>query len=678
MPHTPQADRRELALPLLLEDSILQVAVFLSYLISAQFGLDPLFARMNVSPVWPASGIALSAILLFGYRVWPAILAGAFVANFTTGIPPLVALGIAIGNTIEPILGAFLLRSSSFHNSLDRLHHVFRFLFLSAGVSTALGATAGVANLCLAGIAQWGQSATLWKAWWLGDATGDLFIVPLVLAWKDRSPWHRRSIAEITMFFVLLVVAGRFIFFRTSYPIAHLIFPFLIWAAFRFGNRGVTAALLVLSAIAIWGTVMGHGPFGRESTHDSLLLLQTFLAAWAITGIVMAAAVHERRRAERDLEERVDSRTQELRESEGRFRDLIDATMEGIAILDEGQVLDANRSFARLFRYNLPEVVGKDLLHFVSKDSHETVLEKTREKSGQPYELVGLRKDGTTFPMEVLGKRCTYRGKPVRVKAVHDITERKRTERMKDHLISVVSHELRAPLTSVLGALGTLPSHLTGRLTSDADALIHIAQRNSQRLLRLIDRILDLERIGSGKLTLDLHGFDLGPLVEQAIDMNRPYAEGLGVSIELQDFLSTAKVNVDADAFIQVLTNLITNAAKFSPVGGTVTIAVGAKEGGVRISVIDRGSGIPEDFRASVFQRFARADSPGREEQRGSGLGLSISKEIVEALGGKIAFESKEGVGTEFYFDLPVCPEAVEGPGHADRNALESRRSEKA
>ncbi|MBI2837692.1 MAG: MASE1 domain-containing protein [Acidobacteria bacterium] len=678
MLHTPRTDRRELALPLLLEESILQVAVFLSYLISAQFGLDPVFARMNVSPVWPASGIALSAILLFGYRVWPAILAAAFVANFTTGLPPLIAIGIAVGNTLECLLGAFLLRGPSFHNSLDSLHHVFRFLFLSAGLSTALGATAGVATLCLTGVAQWGQSATLWKTWWLGDATGDLFIVPLVLAWKDRSPWHKRSILEITLFFVLLVVAGRFIFFYTSYPIAHLIFPFLIWAAFRFGNRGVTAALLVLSAIAIWGTVMGHGPFSRESTHDSLLLLQTFLAAWAITGLVMAAAVHERRRAERGLEERVESRTQELRESEGRFRDLIEATMEGIAILDERQLLDANRSFARLFRYDLREVMGKDFFELVSKETHGTVVEKTREETAQPYELVGLRKDGTTFPMEVVGKRCTYRGRPARVKAVHDVTERKRTERMKDHLISVVSHELRAPLTSVLGALGTLPSHLTGRLTSDADALIHIAQRNSQRLLRLIDRILDLERIGSGKLSLDLHGLELGPLVEQAIDMNRPYAEGLGVRIELQDAVSTAKVNVDADAFIQVLTNLLTNAAKFSPIGGTITIAVAAREGGVRISVIDRGSGIPEDFRTSVFQRFARADAPGREEQRGSGLGLSISKEIVEALGGTIAFESKEGIGTEFYFDLPLCPEVGESPGHPDQNVPEPRKSEKA
>ncbi len=678
MLHTPQTDRREVALPLLLEDSILQVAVFLSYLISAQFGLDPVFARMNVSPVWPASGIALSAILLFGYRVWPAILAAAFVANFTTGLPPLIALGIAVGNTLECLLGALLLRGPTFHNTLDSLHHVFRFLFLSAGLSTALGATAGVANLCLTGIAQWSQSAMLWKTWWLGDATGDLFIVPLVLAWKDRSPWHKRSILEIALFFVLLVLSGRFIFFYTSYPIAHLIFPFLIWAAFRFGNRGVTAALLVLSAIAIWGTVMGHGPFSRESTHDSLLLLQTFLAAWAITGLVMAAAVHERRRAERGLEERVESRTQELRESEGRFRDLIEATMEGVAILDERQVLDANRSFARLFRYDLREVMGKDFLEFVSKESHEIVVEKTREETAQPYELVGRRKDGTTFPMEVVGKRCTYRGRPVRVKAIHDITERKRTERMKDHLISVVSHELRAPLTSVLGALGTLPSHLTGRLTSDADALIHIAQRNSQRLLRLIDRILDLERIGSGKLTLDLHGLELGPLVQQAIDMNRPYAEGLGVRIELQDAVSTAKVNVDADAFIQVLTNLITNAAKFSPVGGTITIAVAAREGGVRISVIDRGSGIPADFRTSVFQRFARADVPGREEQRGSGLGLSISKEIVEALGGTIAFESKEGIGTEFYFDLPHCPEAVEGPAHPDQDVPEPRKSAKA
>ena len=247
-------------------------------------------------------------------------------------------------------------------------------------------------------------------------------------------------------------------------------------------------------------------------------------------------------------------------------------------------------------------------------------------------------------------------GEAVRLTGVMwDVTESKRLERMKSEFVSVVSHELRTPLTSIRGALGLLASSPQLSLPDKLRQLLDIAYRNTDRLALLIGDILDVERIESGGLSFASEPVDVRELVQQAIDNNQAYAAERGVHLQLvtssgEDITVTG----DTNRLLQVLANLLSNAAKFSPAGASVDIAILKMTSGVRISVRDYGSGIPASFQPRVFQKFAQADASDSRAKGGTGLGLAISKAIVDRHGGRIGYDSRPGVGTLFYFDLPL------------------------
>ncbi len=233
------------------------------------------------------------------------------------------------------------------------------------------------------------------------------------------------------------------------------------------------------------------------------------------------------------------------------------------------------------------------------------------------------------------------------------VIERGQVEKMKNEFISVVSHELRTPLTSIQGALSLItrmkPDGLAGKYAN----LIHIAHKNCARLVRLINDILDIEKIESGRMEFKVVPVEVMPLVRQAIEANQEYARQFSVSLAVARERPGIWADADSDRILQVLTNLISNAAKFSPEGGTVEVSVGRRGDFARIEVADHGAGIPEEFRAGIFGRFAQADSSATRRREGTGLGLSIAKAIVEKHGGAIGFESATGAGTTFYFELP-------------------------
>lgn len=235
---------------------------------------------------------------------------------------------------------------------------------------------------------------------------------------------------------------------------------------------------------------------------------------------------------------------------------------------------------------------------------------------------------------------------------VWDITEIKRVERMKSEFVSTVSHELRTPLTSIRGSLGLVASGVTGALPVAAQDLIDIAYKNSERLSLLIDDILDIEKIESGKMQLDLQRKALKPLIEQAVTFNLGFAQNFSVHLTLNVDID-ATVVVDANRFMQVMANLISNAVKFSSADDSVEIAAIDAHERVRIEVRDRGPGIPADFRGRIFQRFAQADSSDTRARGGSGLGLAITKAFVEKMHGEIGFAAREGGGTIFFIELP-------------------------
>ncbi len=239
----------------------------------------------------------------------------------------------------------------------------------------------------------------------------------------------------------------------------------------------------------------------------------------------------------------------------------------------------------------------------------------------------------------------------------HDITARKKIERMKNEFVSTVSHELRTPLTSIRGSLGLIAGGVVGTISPQAKALIDIAYSNSERLVRLINDILDIEKIESGKMAFDLQPQELMPLVEQALAANAGYAAHLGVHYVLAQAVPGAQVNVDTDRLIQVLTNLLSNAAKFSPLGAAVELAVTRTDAMLQVAVTDHGPGIPDEFRSRIFQKFAQADSSDTRQKGGTGLGLSICKAIVEHHGGEIGFSTTGP--TTFYFTLPDQDESL-------------------
>lgn len=243
---------------------------------------------------------------------------------------------------------------------------------------------------------------------------------------------------------------------------------------------------------------------------------------------------------------------------------------------------------------------------------------------------------------------------------VHDVTERKRIEEMKNGFVATVSHELRTPLTSISGALGLLAGGAMGEVPERMRPMLDIAHQNAQRLGLLIDDLLDMDKLAAGKVAFDMRPQALMPLVEQALAANRGYAERHDVHLHLGAREDDARVAVDAARFQQVMANLLSNAIKFSPPGALVEVSVTAGEQWLCIAVIDQGPGVPAAFRARIFEKFSQADDSATRRQGGTGLGLAITRELVERMRGRIDFSSVEGQGARFFVELPRASDAPE------------------
>ncbi|HWA12313.1 MAG TPA: PAS domain S-box protein [Burkholderiales bacterium] len=281
--------------------------------------------------------------------------------------------------------------------------------------------------------------------------------------------------------------------------------------------------------------------------------------------------------------------------------------------------------------------------------------------TSRQVETVYRRPDGSLMPVEVTMQLVRRPGESgTFISVARDLTERKKVEQMKNEFISTVSHELRTPVTSIRGSLGLLAGGVAGELTKQARELVDIATSNSERLILLINDILDIEKIESGKMRFNLGPVRLREVLDTALQANRGYAQRFGVELVLAGEAPDITVTADGDRLLQVLANLLSNAAKFSPAGGKVEVSAARRGDGVRVQVRDHGSGIPADFQDKIFGKFSQADSSDTRRLGGTGLGLSIAKAIVEKHGGAIGFETAPGAGTTFHFDLPLAPPAVE------------------
>ncbi|HVX88602.1 MAG TPA: MASE1 domain-containing protein [Gemmatimonadales bacterium] len=285
-------------------------ALLCVYVVAAKLGLRVAFAFPSTTPVWPATGLALAAYLLFGPRIWPAIFIGAFLVNLTTAGTPFTSLGIATGNTLEALVGGWLVaRYANGREFLFSPQGIFRFTLLAALLSTTVSATLGTLTLQLGGLIPPGEFGPIWTTWWLGDASGDILVAPFLLAWATTPvtlPSPRRAFEGLALFggltltgLMLFGVIAPLSYVGTS--LKFLTIPFLTWAAVRFGPREASTATLLLGMLAIWGTLEGSESFGRPATNTTLLLLQAYMAVAALMTLTLAAAVKERRTAEERL-----------------------------------------------------------------------------------------------------------------------------------------------------------------------------------------------------------------------------------------------------------------------------------------------------------------------------------------------------------------------------------------
>lgn len=344
-----------------------------------------------------------------------------------------------------------------------------------------------------------------------------------------------------------------------------------------------------------------------------------------------------------------------LAESQGRLQSILDHARDPILVVEGDNTISVvNQAAAEQFRMTVAGMLGQPV---------QALVPAFGARSG---EVLGMRPDGSSFPAEISIGQYVEQGRNASVCVLRDVTERRRLEQLKSEFVSTVSHELRTPLTSIRASLGLIAGGVAGEVSPEVRELLDIAYNNSERLVLLVNDILDMEKIESGRLEFRRERLPARRVLEQAVESNRAYGAQFGVDFvltppagpEAADHADAA-VYADVGRIQQVLANLLSNAAKFSPRDGVVEVGLAIDAGNVTFQVRDHGKGIPVEFRDRIFQRFAQADSSDVRQKGGTGLGLSISKAIVEHHGGVVGFEDAEGGGTLFWFTLPRLAERL-------------------
>jgi len=433
------------------QDAIVWLVLATVYALAGKLGLALAFVNPSATPVWPPTGIALAAILIFGPRASPGIFVGAFFVNETTSGSLATSLAIAAGNTLEAVVGAYLVnRFAAGRSALNRGKTLALFVLIAASVST-VSATVGVTALSLAGFAAWPEYGRIWLTWWLGDAVGAVVVAPALLLWAThpRVTWTRSQLIELALVLFSLIGVGWAVFVAFDYPIGFLTLPVCIWAAFRFGQREAATATCVLSVLATWATVHGHGSFAAtQPANAALLELQLFMAVTTIAGVAIGGAVMGRQEAEgalrRSLESAVDTRTrqlqstlEQLRSSDVRFTEAQQlANIGGWDWNARDDTTTWSEEFFRIFGFEPHSVVPRfeHLFEVVHPQDRETVSARVRAaiENRQSFEFEHriIRPDGQVRTVRANGRVVVDdEGQLVRVwGTAQDITALKEAE----------------------------------------------------------------------------------------------------------------------------------------------------------------------------------------------------------------------------------------------------------
>lgn len=675
----------------------------LTYVATGWLGLQVPYSGTHITLVWLPTGIAVAALLTWGRAIWPGVAVGAFLVNLAIGSPWLLALSIAVGNTLAPLTTVAVLRRFDFRPALKRQRDVAAFIG-AAGLGMLVSAVGGVASLYGGGLVPAELLAFNGLIWWLGDSVGVLLAAPLLLTLNRKNICLlARSPGELVLWSLAAGLVAWFAFVREyehlgrTLPLAYLTLPLIAWAALRFGMTGAALSGLGFSVVAAISTATGHGTFFLPDEHLSLFLLWAYMTTSVMTGLLIAALQAERFRSE-----------QTLRESERKLRGLFDLSPLGIALTDmQGRYIDFNESFRKITGYPAEELAQLDYWQLTPRqyeaDEARQVEALTRSGRYGPYEKEYLRKDGSLVPLRLNGMLVNDpEGNPCVWSIVEDITARKQSEseleRHRHHLESLVdgrtrelteaklaaesasraksiflanmSHELRTPMNGILGMVALARRQMsdeTGRAQLDK------ARGAADHLLKVINDILDISKIEAERLILEECPVRIGQVLDELLSLlgQRASEKGLRLHLAVPDELTRLPLVGDPLRLEQVLINLVGNALKFTEQGSVTLHAdlvhdmVG--EVVVRFDIIDTGIGIEPEAQIRLFSAFEQADNTMTRRYGGTGLGLTISKRLVGLMGGHIGVLSTPGKGSNFWFtvrlqkataNLPDVPQA--------------------
>ena len=426
------------------------------YALTAKVGLTLAFAHPSATAVWPPTGIALAACLMWGYAIWPAIFVAAFIVNVATAGSVATSIGIAAGNTLEAVIGCYLVtRFAGGRAAFERPEDTLRFAALAGLLSTTVSATLGVSSLALGGYAAWAEFGMIWLTWWLGNVGGVLIVTPVLLLWAVQeqidSSW--RFGKRVLLANLLVIVIGATIFCGwvplsvNHYPIEFLPIPVLAWFAFRLGRRVTATAVVLLSAIAIWGTLQGFGPFAGEAPNIALVLLQGYMSVVAVTALTLAVAAVDRARVGRVLEEHIADHQQarDALRAESRFRALLESAPDAMVITDaQGKIVLVNSRTETLFGFSRDELFGKSIELLVPNHVRPPDTGHPIDSAPAPSEvsagldLRGRRRDGYEFPVEITLNLIEMEGERLISTAIRDVSEHKRVDETVRHLAALV------------------------------------------------------------------------------------------------------------------------------------------------------------------------------------------------------------------------------------------------
>lgn len=632
------------------------------FFFSAKAGLSINAVSGFAALVWPPTGIALAALVIFGYRLWPGVFLAAFFVNYMAGAPYLGAVLIAVGNSLEALVGAYLLRKCGFKDTLEHVGSAILFILLAGLTCTLISATIGVASLRGLGVVDNEAALTTWVAWWVGDILGALVVGGFLLNLAYGSPLKKTvsRLAEGIMLFSLLFVFNFAIFanlfgfqeaFRGKTISLYLLFPLLIWAALRFRARGASLALLITSGISVWATVTGQGPFTADVVSRNLLMLQMFIGTTTATVMVLAAAISEYQALNR-----------ELSEQKQRVEAILRSIGEGVVVLDtRGRILAVNRAGETMLGIRAIDAIGVRFEDVVLvQDENEAPLQPENDplhqvlSSEKPEAWSGtkyfLPRRGIRFPVMLTVAPVFQNGKPIgAVKVFRDFSREKESDRWKSESISIVSHQLWSPLASARWYCDVLLADEKESLSDAQRTHILDISQTVGRMTELVTALLNVSRIELGTFSIRSEPVNIREVVREVrMDLTHDIQEK---HMDVKEEFSDGPLMMKGDRRLLriVLQNLLSNGIRYSREGSTVGIEVEERdEQGWLMRISDAGYGIPPEEQGKIFTKLFRASNAQEISADGNGLGLYIVKSIVEGAGGRIWFESVPGATTFF------------------------------